>query len=275
MAGGRRASPYPIIKGKIQSMADALLGLPESGVWLHERQLHPVVGATSGEKFGPRDCFSCVVDGIGKGYWGNKKKNDFVDVAQGALVGFSEEGSKHNVAFQEYGRQENFPGGRLDTSPVVGKPRWFRSGETLCKHVEDQLKLVEQLMGEAPELQEDVALRRQHNYASFVKGIKEDGGYSRHDLPFVAYEWRDIWGEDIVANDRFPHMRRAFKPNDWIKIEQYMRLVIVASNKYGKLEVSDGVLGPSSSARPARGHVLPVEEPAKDSSKKRSECGSN
>ena len=95
---GRRPSPYRIIKGKLQGMADALLGLPESGVWVHEKQLYKVIGATSGDKFGPRNCMSCLIDGIEKGYWWNiNKKDDYTTLKQGALVRFSQETSEHKV----------------------------------------------------------------------------------------------------------------------------------------------------------------------------------
>ena len=57
---GRRPSPYEAIKNNLQDMADTLLGLPESGVWVHEKALYKVIGGTpgapmSGDKFGPRD----------------------------------------------------------------------------------------------------------------------------------------------------------------------------------------------------------------------------
>ena len=96
---------------------------------------------------------SCLVDGIEKGYWGRKTrgKEDFVDVSQGALIGFSQEGSNHHVKFQEFQRKEPFPAGRLDTSPVVAEPRWFRAGETLVE-IQHQLQIVDELLGEAGEI---------------------------------------------------------------------------------------------------------------------------
>jgi len=251
---GRRPSPYSAIKNNLQDMADTLLGLPKSGVWVHEKMLYKVIGATSGDKFGQRDCMSCLLEGVDKGYWGNKRR-DCVLLRQGAMTGFSHENSKYSIAYQNYGDDELFPAGNLDMDPIVGRSRWFRSGETLVVNVRDQLDIVEELMGETPELDDEVALRRQNNYTSFVKGVEEDGGYARFDVPYVAYKHRDIWGEGIVANPKYAYMRRAFKPKDMAKIEKYMRLMIIASNKFGKLEVRDGELVPSGSARAARGDV--------------------
>jgi hypothetical protein len=254
-------------------MATALLDLPESGVWIHERQLYNIIGATSGEKFGRRDCLTCLVAGIEKGYWGNRtgkgKSKDFLSVEQGAMIGFAQEGTQHHVSFQKFGADELFPGGRLDSSPGVGKPRWFRSGEALVE-VEDQLRIVNQLMGETAGLDEDTELRRQKNFIAFVKGDDQDGGFARHDVPYIAYEWRDIWGPGITANPKFPHRRRAFKPRDLKKIENYMRLMILASNKYGKLEVKEGQLVRSSSTRTSGGDVLPVTQPTKKKGEKKS-----
>jgi len=100
-----------------------------------------------------------------------------------------------------------------------------------------------------------IELRRQNNYTSFVKGIEEDGGYARLDVLYVLYKYRHIWGEGIVANPKYAYMRRTFRPNDMAKIERYKMLMIIGSNKYGKLEVRNGDLLPSSSTRAARGNV--------------------
>ena len=236
-------------------MANSLLELPESGVWVHEMVLHKIVGTTSGPKFGHRDCLTFLIQGVEKGYWGNKK-GDSIRCDHGALIGFAQEGTDHKIAYQNFGRDEPFPSGHLDTDPIFGRPRWFRSGQALMD-VQLQLQIVEELMGESPGLKEDVELRRQANYSSFVKGIAEDGGYSRFDVPYVAYEYRDVWGADIAVNERYHHRRRAFKPKDFATIENYMRLMVAASNKAGgQLQVNDDKLIPSSSSRPARGNVI-------------------
>ncbi len=58
-------------------------------------------------------------------------------------------------------------------------------------------------------------------------------------------------------------MWQALKLKDMAKIEKYMRLIIVASNKYGKLEVKEGKLAPIILSCPYREDVLPVLAPAK------------
>ena len=104
-------------------------------------------------------------------------------------------------------------GGSLDEDPAVGKPRWLRFGDPLVE-ANTQLQIVEELMGELPGLDEVVEKQRQENYVSFVKGVEEDGGYARFDVPYIAYEYRDIWGRDIAVNDNYPHMWQAFTPKD-------------------------------------------------------------
>ncbi len=63
-------------------------------------------------------------------------------------------------------------------------------------------------------MDEDVKEYWQNNVMSFVKGIAKDGGYSRFDVSYIAYKWRDIWGQGIIANPRYAHTRRAFYPKD-------------------------------------------------------------
>jgi len=75
------------------------------------------------------------------------------------------------------------------------------------------------------------------------------------DVPYVLYKYRHIWGEGIVANPKYAYMRRMFRPNGMAKIERYTMLMIIGSNKYGKLEVHDGDIIPSSSTRAARSDV--------------------
>ena len=68
-----------------------------------------------------------------------------------------------------------------------------------------------------------------------MKEIDEDGGFKRHVVPQVAYQFRDIWGENIRINERYVRdgiaLRRDFKPADLDRIEGIMRLMIVALDK--------------------------------------------
>ena len=73
---------------------------------------------------------------------------------------------------------------------------------------------------------EDVEERRQDNYTSFLKTLDKNGGYRKHDVPEIAYEYRDIWGPNIIINETFVKhgrvQRRAFKPVDLERIEYYL-----------------------------------------------------
>ena len=92
---------------------------------------------------------------------------------------------------------------------------------------------VDDLVGEAPGLAAEVAERRQKQYMSFLRNEDEDGGYSRFDIPNIAYKYREIWGEGFKADTRFVKdgqaSRRVFDPDDLKSIEYLMRLMIVGS----------------------------------------------
>ena len=66
--GGRRSSPFPQVKGGVTAVAEALLNLPSSGVWIHEKALYNIIKVPSGDKFGPRHGLSFLIEGIKKGY---------------------------------------------------------------------------------------------------------------------------------------------------------------------------------------------------------------
>ena len=59
-------------------------------------------------------------------------------------------------------------------------------------NIDDQTRLVDDLVGESGNLPEDTAERRQCNYTRFMKQEQDDGGCSKFDVSQIAYEWRDI-----------------------------------------------------------------------------------
>ena len=82
----------------------------------------------------------------------------------------------------------------------------------------------------------------------------DDGGYSRKDVPTIAYKFRDVWGmlvntEHVKDSDI---SRRVFDPSDLDYIEKIMRLMIASCDRYGKLAIQGGKFCTSSSLRSTR-----------------------
>ena len=80
------------------------------------------------------------------------------------------ENSEHSISYQEFGKPESFVGGKLALSQPLQKPRWFKSGVTLCD-ISTQLEIVDALIGREPELAENTIDRREKNYGSFFKEV--------------------------------------------------------------------------------------------------------
>jgi hypothetical protein len=188
--------------------------------------------------------------GIEKGYCGNKKK-DFVPVTL-ILPDFSREDSGHKISWQYNGRHESFANGSLSNERDA-RPRWFKIAEPLTD-VATQKTIVEELLGEACGLSEDVQLRRRDNYIKFMHDAEDDGSYRRNDVPIIAYKFRHVWG--MLVNTMHVKdsdiSRRAFNPSDLDEIEKIMRLMIASCDQYGKLAIRDGEFILQSSVRSTR-----------------------
>jgi hypothetical protein len=91
-----KRSPFPHVKGEIGGLVDNLFGLPYSSVWIHEMQLFYLIKVRARKNYGKRDVLSLMLDGIRKGYCGNKQKNDFV-LFPYIAANLSEEQNQHNI----------------------------------------------------------------------------------------------------------------------------------------------------------------------------------
>ena len=245
-----RADAYAAIKNKIPLLINLISNLPDCPVWIHERALYKVLKLTSGPTYGQRDVLDCLMRGIEKGFCGNKQK-DFIRV-EFVAPDFYREDSSGRISWQYNGRHENFSSGSL-LNEKVARPRWFKIGEPVTD-VATQTAIVEQLLGEACGLPEDVKLRRRDNYMNFMNDADDDGGYSRKDVPTIAYKFRDVWG--MLVNTE--HVKdsdissRVFDPNDLDKIEKIMRLMISSCDRYGKLAIQGAEFILQSSVRSTR-----------------------
>ena len=130
--------------------------------------------------------------------------------------------------------------------------------------------IVDALLGEAPGLSEEVEERRHNSFTYFLKDVKQDGVYMKQDVPSIAHEYLHVWGKGVKVNQKFVQdsyvTRRDFHPADPNRIEGYMRLMVVASNRVGRLSVKDGKLCLQSATQRERG-MLPTPAPPKESVK--------
>lgn len=229
------ASPYSVIKDKLRGIAHSFNNIPDSPVWIHEKQIYDLASVPSGPKFGQRSSLSLLLKGMEDGYWGNKRRKDSIDT--GLPIADFSESSAYRISYQEHGGLEQFLGGTLDSNPSTNHPRWFQFGSALT-NVETQKEIVDNLIGKDSTLPKDVALRRKNNYTAFYQQKKNDDGYANFDVPSIAYKYRDIWGQDITPpNKDYINLetgviqRRAFEPDDLSQIEFYLRMMLAASNK--------------------------------------------
>ena len=250
-------SPWPSIKPFVLDIEKKLMGLPACNAWFHERVLHTFCKVPEGPSFGPRKRFNCVIGGISKGFIGNKRGKDFINM-KNSISGFDMEGASVSlIKYHNYGSKELYYNGRL-CKPTFSRPKYFSTGECIT-NIDDQNQLVDELIGASINLPEEIAERRQHNYMSFVKQERDDGGYSNIDVPLIVYEWKDIWGAHMKANHNCVTIvggavrvqRRAYDPVDLEFVEGCIRLMIVGCNRYGRIIIQDGRILPSTTRAPA------------------------
>jgi len=95
---------------KLRNLSNQLLGLPDCGVWIHEKQLYTLFKLPRGLYYGQRDCLTSIINGIEKGYWGNQRKPS-ATTGFGGITGFASGSSTNKTSFQKYGQKEIFEGG--------------------------------------------------------------------------------------------------------------------------------------------------------------------
>ena len=252
---GEVAKPKPIhpflhVMNHIPTIEQELMSPPSCPVWIHEKVLYSLLRVPSGHTFGQRAMLSCVLKSIDRGYCGAKREGRKV-VMRHHVPGFCNEKNCSRVSFQFNGLGDSFENGSL-CEPTLSRPRWFRSVEALTD-IKTQREIVQELMGDVDNLPEDVKQRRKSNYREFVGGEDVDQAFLRLDVPQIAYNFRDIWGEDIIPNHKYiirgRVLCRVFCPKHMKRIEDFMRLFLVATNVYGKLHVSNGKLRPTKPSR--------------------------
>jgi len=122
-----KRSPFPHVKGEIGGLVDNLFGLPYSSVWIHEMQLFYLIKVRARKNYGKRDVLSLMLDGIRKGYCGNKQIMISLHFHTSPQTCLNSKISTTLLLYKFYGRAEPFLRGR-DTSKIpLIKPRWRRT----------------------------------------------------------------------------------------------------------------------------------------------------
>ena len=184
-------SLYGPLKDKLVGLVEAMMNLPQAPVWIHEKALYNLVGITGGTTHGRNEVLTYLLEGIKKGYFGNKRK-DVITLAYGASDLLDESNSnEYNMTCQRYGVPEQFQGGSLSENEQNVRPRWFRKGVALFD-VKTQTDIVDELIGESNELESSVATRRRNNFAAFVRNDgTDDAGYERKDVMNIIFDYED------------------------------------------------------------------------------------
>jgi hypothetical protein len=88
-----------------------MYNLPASPVWVHEKVLYNVIGITSSDTFGKKDVMTYLLNGIKKGYFGNKRTDSITITFDASDL--LQETNAYNMTYQVHGDYENFDGGTL------------------------------------------------------------------------------------------------------------------------------------------------------------------
>jgi hypothetical protein len=123
------------------------------------------------------------MNGIAKGYCGNKKMQEHVMLGYHAEL--QKEDNVTHISYQEMGDDEPFSRGELLGTSLI-RPRWFRLGEPAME-LALQTAIVGELTGQSVDQPDPVNRRRANNFMAFVRGDVKDGGYGRRDVPAIVY----------------------------------------------------------------------------------------
>jgi hypothetical protein len=251
-------------KGKILPLIESLMTTQDCPVWIHEKQLYNILNVPTSTYFGRYHALSCIIGTIRKGSGGNKRKNNMVTVDDkyyGCQFSISSD-SAHRVGYQFFGGSESFNSGS-DRSDVKLHPRWFKFGPVsfTCATQKD---IVAEAMGDdKAQLDSVVAERRRAQYKDFFSGAAAANGYANVDIPMMALTFKDqlssiltrVYNEHIVEGDNGVIVsvgRRAFDLSELSHFEYLVRLMLAASNEFGRLRISNNqyiVQMPSKSTR--------------------------
>ena len=244
------------LRPKLPGYISTLMTLPTSScdAWVHERHIHKILGLTSSKTHGQYHALSCVLTTIKNGKGGNKNKNTYLAVdPKYACCSFAPSSSNtHQIAFSEHGSLETFDAGELHLNDgVLQKPRWFRFGQSTCCELSTQLAIVAEAVGDVSvDMDDTTRNRRQGQFKNFFYE-RDDDGYSRSDIPFIAYKFyhqlHNVFKTDInvkyIATKKDGTVdisRRAFVGMELNNFEGLLRQMLAATTIHGNFRASNG-----------------------------------
>ena len=247
-----KANAWPHIKAHVVPMSHNILSIPPKPVWIHESALYHIIGVPrQGDYYGKRNILTCLINGLKKGYCGDARRGkvtlpQFVDLSIDNTYG---------ITFQDFGAKEEFSCGS-NLPSCLARPRWFISGPKLFD-LDVQLAIVDDLTGVSNNISSDVVkARRSKHFMAFVRRESNDYGYSR-DIPTIVYHYhRHLDGYITTIDPKHISEKngvsaRAFDSTELDKVKDLLRLMIVASNRGGRLRVEHGSLTFIASERPS------------------------
>lgn len=253
MVGVNSTSVFNHLRPKLPDLIATLMSLPPCDVWVHERNIYKVLGVKSHNTHGEYHALSCIITTIKKGKGGNKRSNTqfTVDAKYAGCSLQPSSDNTHNVSFSEHGSLEYFDGGGLNDDAVLQKPHWFRFGHSTCCELSTQLAIIAEATGDMSVNMDDTTRnRRQRQFKNFIYE-RDDDGYSRSDIPFIAYKFyhqlQNVFKTDInmkyIATKKDGTVdisRRAFVGMELNKFEGLLRQMLAASTIRGNFRVSNG-----------------------------------
>ncbi len=255
-------SAYYLVEGKLQDYCQKLMNFPHSPFWIHEKVVSDAIGLPTGKgDHGQSEALSALLDCIKKGHGGKQNNRTTTGVAACDLA---DQRNGSNVCYQFKGAKEAFQRGELAEKPKISSPRWFHFGDDHSFEVGRQLDIVNNLTGnckpgtidnEDPDVIPRFCIKRRGKlYKHFFSGAKKECiRYLNYDVPVIAARFADSWdGVQISTRSKIPR-RRSFHPDKLEEIEHDFRLILLVSNKVGRLDYDSNSLRARFSLR----HVKP------------------
>ena len=243
---GRAQSAYYLLGVELSEYSQKLMAFPQSPYWIHETVVSNFIGLPTGAgEHGQSEALTSLLDCLKKGFGGNQKKKTYAITGLPA-IDLRVQANGTGVFYDQFGRTEQFPRGKLSDEKRSHKPRWFHFGEDCPLELGRQLDIVEDLVGDRPTGNVDsgdpaviplyVKRRRERLHKKFfAKDRTKCMPYTNWDVPSIAAKWIDTWADiSITQQSRKSICRRSFSPQDLDFIENDFRNMMIASNKIGK-----------------------------------------
>ena len=266
---------FPLLGSKLPEYCDKLMSVPDFQYWIHEKKLAAYLSLPSGQKHGPADAMTALIACVKKGFGGNDRRNTKVATGHPSI---DMAVSSSRIYYQDFRTREEFVGGKLNTGPRMRTPRYFRFG-TKQIEVGAQLKIANELVGNMPVdetgaldsvgIPRECARRRANMFRKFYRGETNNcKEYPNEDVPLIAYRniesFADIgFSLTGIKCSGGRVLRRSFKTEDLERVEDLFRAILMATNKCGKMVVSNNTVnvGYRDAVEAVSGLLTPTRTP--------------